>query len=319
MMKHIFKLSIQFLPFLLFTSFLPQQANKEISKQELIRLYKTYYSGSAVDSINWSSKGQCDPGSIPNDIYAKVENRINFFRLVNRLPAIKIVADKKEEAQAAAFMMQENKSLNHSPPATWKCYSEKGRNGALYSCLGIFNFKTIKSESFITDYIRDAGELNSSIGHRRWLLSSEAKKFSYGATKKTDAIYCTPEITTDTVKTAFIAYPWSGYVPCNLIFPKWSFAIPAIHKVDFSKMTLSLKNSDGTPIPFTLLPRNDNYPDHTIVWKMPGLFSTEEENTFQNKLKEKGFVGKEITVKIENVKVDNKNANYEYKVKIIEL
>jgi hypothetical protein len=304
---------------LFLVSFIVPDPPKEITLTELQQLYKTYYLSSKIDSMNWTSSGNCNTGVIPKEIYKKAENRINFFRLVNHLPPIKIVDLKKEEAQAAAFMMQENNNLSHAPPADWKCYSEKGKEGAASSCLSFFAFKSQKETTFITDYIRDAGEMNSFVGHRRWLLSSQAKKFSYGATKKTDALYCMPELTTDTLKTSFIAYPWNGCVPYNLIFPKWSFAIPAIHNVDFSKMKLTIKNSDGTILPHKLLPRNDDYPDHVIVWKMPTLFTDEEESKFENKLKEKGFFDKTLTVKIENVLVNNKIKTFEYKVKIVQL
>lgn len=198
-------------------------------------------------------------------------------------------------------------------------FRKKAKEGAERSCLGSYNFKYHKETAFITGYIEDSGDPNYFVGHRRWLLSSQAKQFSYGATDVTDAVYCFPENKADTLSTAFIAYPWNGYVPHHLIFPKWSFSIPSIHKADFKNLKISITDKEGKSIPFTLLKRNDNFPDHTIVWKMPTLFSAEEEKKHQNNLEKKGFIGKEITVKIDGLTVDNKAVYYQYKVKICKI
>jgi len=298
-----------------FNSFPP----KEITLSELKTLYKNYYLASQVDSINWTNKGGCDPGIIPSDVYEKAEKRINFFRLMNRLPSIKITGTKQKEAQAAAFMMDKNKALSHDPPASWKCYSKQGADGAKNSCLGMPNFRRLPHTAFITGFIADPGDANYFVGHRRWLLYSKATEFSLGATNNALALYCTYNLSNDTLQNDFIAYPWSGYVPYNLIFSKWSFSIPETNEVDFSKVKVSIKNKKGILLPLQLMKEDKTSPERTITWKVQGMFTAEEEKYSENKLKEKGYVGEELIVRIENVSVNKKLRVYEYKIKITEL
>ncbi len=298
-------------------AFLGAQTN-EISLSELKVLYHDYYLASAVDSILWTSKGNCDPGVIPEDIYLKAEKRINFFRLVNRVPTIKINADKQKEAQAAAFLMMKNNYLTHHPAKTAKCYSKAAADGAAHSCLAITDYNYFGSTAFLTGFVEDSGDGNFFVGHRRWILYSNAKAFSYGATNSSEALYCS-EFRTDSINNEFMAYPWNGYVPYNLIYSKWSFTIPESHAVDFSQMKIVISDKSGKPLPFELYPSKDGYPDKTISWKMTSLFTKEEEEQRQNKLVEKGFIGSEIRVQIYNVMVDKKTKSYRYTIKITQL
>lgn len=290
-----------------------------VTLDELKTAYKNYYLASQTDSIDWKSKSSCDPGKIPQEIYLKAEKRINFFRLMNRLPLITLSASKQKEAQAAALMMEKNNSLSHDPPSTWKCYSKEGADGAKNSCLGITNYKHLKHTAFITGFIADPGDQNYFVGHRRWILYSKATEFSLGATKNALTLYCTHNLSTDTLNNNFIAYPWNGFVPANLIFSKWSFAIPETNEVDFSKTKVSVHTKKGISLPVQILKEEKSAPDRVITWKIKGLFSEEEEKYSKNSLKEKGYVGEELKVRIENVKVNGKIISYDYTVRIAEL
>lgn len=304
---------------LCFYNKLAAQIPAEISLAELTKLYKEYYLASNVDSIEWKSKGGCDAGTIPLSIEQLAEKRINFFRLVNHLPLVKVTAAKRAEAQAAAFIISKNNALSHDIPTSWKCYSKAAADGAKNSCLGLPNFRYLPQTAFITGFISDPGDGNYFVGHRRWLLNSRATEFSIGATKNSLAVYCTNNLKEDTLKNPFIAYPWNGYVPVNLIFSKWSFSIPDGNEVDFSKAKLVVKNKKGVSLPLQALTENQFFPDKTITWKIVGLFTADEEKKSENHLEEKGYVGEELTVKIENVIVNKTPRTYEYKVKITKL
>jgi hypothetical protein len=295
------------------------QSSPPITLEELQNAYRDLYVSSHTDSIDWQSKSNCDPGKIPSIVYLKAENRINFFRMMNRLPLIKVTPAKQKEAQAAALMMEKNKALNHNPPKNWICYSNEGAEGAKNSCLGLSNFKHLKNTAFITGFIADPGDQNYFVGHRRWLLYSKATEFSLGATKSAMALYCTNNLSKDTIKNAFIAFPWNGFVPVDLLFSKWSFAIPETNEVNYSNVKVTIKNKKGIELPVQLFQEEKNAPDRVITWKVDGLFSAEEEKFSKNSLKEKGYVGEELNVKVENVKTNGKISTYEYKVKITEV
>lgn len=288
-----------------------------ISLSELKQLYNDYYLASRVDSMGWKSKGNCNLGTLPNEIYIKAEKRINFFRLVSKLPPIKIVGDKQTEAQAAAFMMFKNRSLSHSPPKTWKCYSEAGYEGAKNSCLRVSSPSFFKETFFLTDFIMDYGEANYFVGHRRWILYSKAISFSYGATNSSEALYCNNYSFNDTVKPTFMAYPWSGCVPNNLMVDKWSFTIPSIYNADLSEAKVTVTDNKGKKSPVKLYPINSNFPDATITWKMSAFDLSSPNNQSENVYEK--FVGQAFKVKVESIRIGKKLKNIEYTVKVVKL
>ena len=84
------------------------------------------------------------------------------------------------------------------------------------------------------------------MGHRKWILYTKLIEFGYGATDKCEALLTSDGVSYDSVYyPEFIAYPWNGYVPANLIFPKWSFSIPQDKIVDFSQTTISMCDGQG--------------------------------------------------------------------------
>ena len=287
--------------------------------QEFLKLYNDYYLASAVDSMPWNgSVEKCNPGTLTQAIYDKAEKRINFFRLVNDLPKITFNPEYHKQPQAAAMMMLANNNLSHTPPKTWKCYSDDAAAGASKSCLSLNWSSYTKEKSIVTGFMNDIGESNYFCGHRRWLLYSKATEVGYGATPKTEAIFVSYDYTKPTLTTpTFIAYPWDGFVPYTLIFSKWSFSLPEGLEVDFSKVTISIKDNLGKQMPFKLYPQKKGYLDPTITWQMLNLFTKDEEDYSENNLDKKGFIGKEITVKVSNVLVNKKPKTYQYVVKII--
>ncbi|HWY33068.1 MAG TPA: CAP domain-containing protein, partial [Nitrosopumilaceae archaeon] len=264
---------------------------KELTKEDVIKLYNDYYLASEIDSIPWKgSIENCDPGTIPTDLSLKAEKRVNFFRLVNYLPTIAFKKEYNELAQSAAFICLVNKELSHYPPKTWKCYTEDAAKGAVSSNLGFSDFKFYKSTAFVTGLIQEFGDANSYCGHRRWMLYSKAKEMGYGATYKSEALYVMGYDNSLKLENEFIAYPWNGYVPVNLIYPKWSFSIPEHHIVNFDKCKVTVKDDTGKNYNFTLYEQHKNYIDHSIVWEMTDLFTKEERDYTKNNLKQKGFV-----------------------------
>lgn len=295
-------------------SFSNAQMSRTLSKEEVIKLYKNLYLSSKIDSINWNGNvKKCQCGILDSVIYKKAEDRINFFRLVEGLPSVKINAAFNKDAQEAALLTKANDMLTHAPTKDLKCYSDLAYSGCSKSCLSFSEFEYYPETSFITGFMYDYGESNYYVGHRRWLLYSKLSEFGYGATNATEAVLTTSGIASDTkVQNEFIAYPWSGFVPVELIFPKWSFSIPADKNVDFSKATISMYKSDGSLIQCVKLKEYKNYLDHTMVWDAKGLFSADEIMYQKNSLEEKGYLDKKIKVVIKNVSVDGVMKNYEY-------
>jgi hypothetical protein len=297
------------------------QQSKTLTKVEVINLYNKLYLSSEIDTIIWNGNTKlCQCGSLDKGIYLKAENRINFFRTVVGLPTVKINLSYNKEAQAAALLIKANNQLTHYPSKEMKCFNQSASNGCLKSCLAFTDFNNFPKTAFITAFIDDLGADNYFVGHRKWLLYTKLVDFGYGATNSSEAVLTsTPSLSDSIPSIDYIAYPWKGFVPVNLIFPKWSFSIPENKVVDFSSTTITMTNDKGIIIKIEKLKEYKNYLDHTIVWTVTGLFSENDITYSLNKLEENGYLNKRIKVSIKNVKIDGVNRNFEYFVEPIKI
>jgi hypothetical protein len=138
----------------------------------------------------------------------------------------------------------------------------------------------------------------------------------YGATGNHEIIFVTgvqQEVSTHGPE--YIAYPPDGYFPYNLIFEKWSFAIPYGSEVDYKNVKVEMTDSRGKKLSSRILSTEDPwYFDPAIVWEAEDLFSRDEIKYVKNTLPEKGFLDKEIRVFISNVMVNGEKKDYEYSV-----
>ncbi|MCH2233381.1 MAG: CAP domain-containing protein [Crocinitomicaceae bacterium] len=289
------------------------------TKEEVIELYKSLYASSELSKMPWVEGTGCSPGSLPDHIYKKVENRINFFRVVNGLSEIKVDPTYNKEAQAAAYWCFANNTLSHAPGKSTKCFSEAAYTGCNTSCLGFSDYKWYPNTAFISGFMMDFGESNYYIGHRRCILSTTLETVSYGATATTESLIVMKGMyKTVPDKPEYVAYPWHGYVPVDLIYPKWSFSIPRSNDVDFSKAKVKMTDGDGNDIAVKMYDQY-SYQDPTLVWQAKGMYDPKELEYAENKLEEKGYLNKKITVKITGVVVNGKTKNYEYFVEPLKI
>lgn len=283
---------------------------------------------SAPEEMGWTgNEKKCKPGKLSHSTYVKMLARINYYR---RLAGVSdnLILDSNwnRYAQAAALIMFANQQLNHNPDASMKCYSSDGKIGANTSNLSLFS--GISIQTLISDQIEDGSNSeNKDCGHRRWLLFSKAYKFGFGATPESYAIR---DFSTDEEKDTasfhgivpeYFAYPFKGFVPYQVVFCKWSFAIPG--GADFK--SASVQVSAGEKIfPCMIVSRSTaNYGDPTLIWSINGVKEdfdyhyydmTEKRTAFINL----GLLNKKVTVKISNVKVDGKPKSYSYSFTIID-
>ena len=325
------------LPVILFLGAADEDA---IAKKKAADDYRANIVGTEISSpeqLGWTGKEKlCKPGKLSHDTYVKILARINYYR---RLAGVNdnVVLDSSwnKYAQAAALIMFANNALNHSPGPGMKCFSQDGKIGASTSNLSIFTGASIKS--LIGDEIEDGGESNKDCGHRRWLLNSKAYKFGFGATTGSYAVrdFATAE-EKDTSSfhgkvPEYFGYPFKGFVPFQVIYPKWSFAVTGT--ADFSVATVEVKAGDK-PIACTIISRGKmNFGDPTMVWTVKGMKedfyyqSLDASGKFWNyyDMAEKrkvfetlGLLNKKITVKISNVKVEGKAKSYSYSFTIFD-
>lgn len=329
-MKRISLLAFLFVfPLLLFTNAGEEDA---IAKKKAADDYRKSFVATettAPEQLGWTGKGaSCKPGRLSAQAYQNALTRINYFR---RLAGVHdgIILDSvwSKYAQAAAVIMNANNTLNHAPTAAMKCYSADGKTGASTSNLSSIVDKSIVM--LIADEIQDGGVANVDCGHRRWLLNSDSYRMGYGATPGAYAVRAFApynEVQKDTAiyhgkVPEYFGYPFRGFIPCQVVYPKWSFAIPG--GADFTAAVVEVKAGDKV-FPSTIVSRGKkNYGDPTLIWTMKGLKEDYEYNYYDMSEKKKGFealgmLNKKITVKVSNVKVDGKMKSYSYSFTIFD-
>ena len=276
-----------------------------------------------LKQTNWTGNvATCAPGNISTIARDGALKRLNYYRtLVGTKPLPKWIDSLSLKCQAAALLCKANKQLSHTPPTTWTCY-----NSAASAACGASNLTlSYNSEPryAIDQYIEDAGANNTAAGHRRWLFYSQAKNYAFGSSIDSNNV-CTnalwvlptsfswppPPPVNDTIP-EYIAFPPAGFVPKKLMtsyygqYPfRWTFSIP---DAQFDSTSVQLFNEMGQPLPIVTNVISNGYGDNTIV------FEPVASNIDITSSKDAVY-----KVKINKVKVDGKNKNYEYDVVLVE-
>ena len=262
------------------------------------------------------------PGATSAAFQAAVQLRINWFRAMAGIPAA-IAFDSAEGAmdQQAALIMSANNYLSHTPPATWLLYTSDGATAAGQSNLSLGEDGPDAIDGYILDYggINDVGTSNGAVGHRRWLLYPQTQTMATGdvdatgsflaanATWILDGNYGGPRPST---RDGFVAWPPPGYVPYQVVFPRWSLSYPG---ADFSAATVTM-TSNGAPVPVSLEALdNPAYGENTIVWDYNGLDGDTDFSAAPKPSADTAY-----TVAVDGVNVGGKSMNFSYTVTVFD-
>lgn len=240
------------------------------SRQQVREFYNSVYTSSAGVPMNSSAvTASCIPGTNSTTFVDVTLRRINWFRALAGLPAvITFNAAESTKNQAAALMMSSKNGLQHSGSwVGWNCFSSDGTNASANSNLALGN----AGPDAITAYIWDFGGNNSVVGHRRWILypqtqvmgtgdiPAQGTNLSANATWIFDANYGGPRPVT---RTPYVTWPPAGYVPYQVVYPQWSFALS---NSDFSTATVTMA-SNGVPVTITKQSYATGAGENTLVW-----------------------------------------------------
>jgi len=125
----------------------------------------------------WSgSVESCEAGDISPEGRANALRLYNLYRWLADLPAVTTDPERDRMAQECALMMEANNSLSHSPPMNWTCWTEAGAEGASSS-----NLSSGPGVRSADGYMMDPGN-ETTIGHRRWILSNSLGPIGLGST-----------------------------------------------------------------------------------------------------------------------------------------
>lgn len=240
------------------------------ARGEAREFYIKVYLGSEGTEIEWNGNHKsCSPGTTADDFRNAVLQRVNYFREMAGVPADVVFTDEyNKKAQQAALMMSCNDTLSHDPEDTWVCYTADGDTAAQRSNIfyGYNGWKAVEG------YIKEPGSNNYAVGHRRWVLYPQTKFMgtgdvpAAGGHEAANALWIFDDNLygkrRDT-RYEYVAWPPPGYVPYQVVFPRWSFAYAG---ADFSSAAVSMK-SGGNNYTVHIQPIVNGYGENTLVWE----------------------------------------------------
>lgn len=283
-----------------------------INSRETVRnFYNLVYNASSDISADWAGDiSACDPGESSQKHKQATLRRINFYRAMAGVPSsISFSESANAKAKSAALLASANNALSHYPPSSWDCYSLAGAQASANSNIALGE----TGPAAITAYIEDAGSHNLSVGHRRWLLYPQTKTMGtgdispqgeYGRNASAIIVFDNHYgLTRPQTRNEYVSWPPAGYVPYQLVFPRWSFSLP---NADFSqaKITVILNNQE---IPLKKLPVTNGFGENTLVWEMNQVNPIKPETDLV------------YHISIHNVLINRRRLiNYSYKVKVFD-
>lgn len=282
----------------------------DIQDREAVRAYYlTEYMASEGVSSGWTGDhASCDAGTTTAEFKEAIVRRINYFRAMGGVPAITGLKDEyNSKAQQAALMMSVNGELSHDPPPGWLCYTDEGHDAASSSNL----YLGVYGPSAISGYMYDAGGGNYAAGHRRWLLYPQTKWMGTGDIPPTgyassNALWVFDEeniwgARPDT-REDYVAWPPPGYVPYQVVYPRWSFAYAG---ANFDSASVSMTRN-GQALPLQVNPVEYGFGENTVVWEPADSFG----------LPPGGDIVYQVTVS--NVLIDGQLQEFSYQVIVFE-
>jgi hypothetical protein len=232
------------------------------SQAEVTTDYLTNYVGSHVDDPLWNgSVRTCEAGNVPDSVHRRVIQRLNFFRRMAGLADdATLDLQANEESQACSLISEASQDLDHTPSPLASCFSLKGRSGCSKSNIHL----GLNSTGALTSLMRDDGEKNAAVGHRRWMLLPWAKTFGHGSTAGAMSLFVFGPPVQRATEPTFVAWPPPGYVPLPLVFQRWSLSIGG---ADFSRARVEMRDEAGNEIRVETEKVIDGFGLNTIVWK----------------------------------------------------
>jgi len=269
--------------------------------------------GTNVGMANATAQGT--PGTTSAAFQSAVQLRINYFRAMAGIPA-SIGFDSNESAmdQQAALMMAANNSLSHTPPTSWLLYTAAGATAAGSSNLAI----GLNGPDSITGYIQDPGSTNYFAGHRRWILYPQTQTMATGDVPASNGFSAANATwildsnfggTRPATRDTFVAWPAPGYVPYQLVFPRWSFAYP---NANFANASVSM-TLNGTPIAAAISSTTDSgFGEQTMVWDYNNYDPTVTQSA------PKPASDLTYNVKVNGVLINGVSQNFSYSVTLFD-
>jgi hypothetical protein len=206
--------------------------------------------------IEWTGNvGTCNGGTTSVAYQQSILQRTNWLRRMAGVPDVTYNAALNAQQQAGALISAAEGSLSHVPAQTAKCWTQSGFDSTSSSNL----YLGVNGANAMNGYVHDPGANNAAAGHRWWLLHTGLNSITSGDIAdgmthyKSNALHVFDYVwnPSQTPRDGFVAWPPPGYVPDDLVYPRWSlvdYGNSAGVKSNFTNATVTVTGPLG-PIP----------------------------------------------------------------------
>jgi uncharacterized protein YkwD len=227
----------------------------------------------------WSGNAaSCTVGDISADGRANALRQYNLYRWLADLPAVTTDPTRDGQAQACALMQEANGSLSHSPPMSWKCWTQEGADGSASS--NISGGPGVMSADL---YMVDSGN-ETTFGHRRWILSNSLGPIGLGSTGTGSS--CMQNLRgTGKANKPWMAWPPPGIFPVQAMAPSRGRSVDATgwtlqsDSINFSGAMVSVTAS-GSAATVSVSQLAQNYGARYAIRILPSGWTSKAGETY---------------------------------------
>lgn len=289
----------------------------DIHQREAVRnFYNALFYASENIPMNWTGNiAGCAAGDV-NPAYREAGLlRINMLRALAGVPAAVTLTDSfNAKAQQAALMMSAQNALSHFPDTNWACHRADGAEAAGKSNLSL-GYAGPQAITF--GQLEDEGDNNAAAGHRRWLLYPQTQQMGLGDVAgdgtqshlPANVVWVQDSHIRDSrpvTRDDFVAWPPPGYIPYQLVFPRWSLSYPG---ADFSQASVNVRRNT-TDLQVALEPLASNIGENTLVWRTNFVVPIVDDSAAPSDIP--------VSVSVRNVRVNGQARDFTYDVTLID-
>lgn len=288
-------------------------ADQPIDRQDrgsVIASYQGWLEPLLAVPTGWNGDlGSCVAGEPSEQSQAASLSAVNYMRVLAGLPTVTLDPNLSRRSQEAALILAANEIISHDLPRSARCWSQAGYDGAKYGNLALGQgyapgaLAATTGPRAVVSYMKDPGEGNGLVGHRRWLLYQSLAQIGNGDTETSNSIYVLGK-GRRSVAPSWVAWPTAGFFPRELEpSGRWSLSHP---KADFRKAKVTVITPQGQ-VPVTLYPVRTDIGDNTISWDMdlPDAFDSDPAADYP------------VTVKVSGIRLGGKKVSREWTTTLV--
>ena len=179
--------------------------------------------GRAATPATWNGNvSACNAGTVDPAAAQRTLALVNLHRFLADMPAVGIEPAWSPAAQQCALVAHANAKLSHTPPRSWTCWNQTAYDASEVSLVA-----NRSGPPSISAFMEDPGN-ETSLVHRRWLLSDQLVRIGLGSTdhyacvvvdgkKLDDEIHAGPRDAGAPTGRKWAAWPPAGPVPMDVV------------------------------------------------------------------------------------------------------